>query len=144
MSPKRKDAASDDHDVKTAAEIAEERARQAAAESHEPPAEPEAAEAPAAAERPAEEREPPPVITVADLVKGTVELLAAQAWQKLGLLADPQTQQVQKDIAQARLAIDCVECLCKQLDAHMSPEERRAFEGLLTDLKVNFVRQSGS
>ncbi|MFQ6096754.1 MAG: DUF1844 domain-containing protein [Armatimonadota bacterium] len=138
-------------EIRTAAEIAEERARQRAAEAA-------ASEEAAAAEPAAEEAEPesepgqekgpeetaqaPQVVTVQDLVKGTIELLSAQAWQRLGLMVDPQTKQIEKDVEQARLAIDCVEALLKQLDAHLSDDERRTFEGVLTNLKVNFVRQS--
>ena len=35
-----------------------------------------------------------------------INLLASQAWQKLGLLADPQTGEAQPDLDEAKLAID--------------------------------------
>jgi hypothetical protein len=42
------------------------------------------------------------------------------------------------------LAIDALEGLSRVLKDRVSPEEARRLEGLLADLRLNFVRQAGS
>ena len=55
--------------------------------------------------------------TTYDLIGYCINLLASQAWQKLGLLADPQTGEAQPDLAEAKVAIDTVGDLAARLDA---------------------------
>lgn len=72
-----------------------------------------------------------------------VSLLSAQAWQCLGLLADPQTGETQPDLAQAKVAIDAVGDLAAHLEAaprEAVPENlRRDLRTLVNDLRLNFV-----
>lgn len=72
-----------------------------------------------------------------------ISLLSAQAWQCLGLLADPQTGQAQADLAQAKVAIDAVGDLAARLEAapaEVVPENlRRDLRTLVNDLRLNFV-----
>lgn len=77
------------------------------------------------------------------LVTWFTEVLASRAWVDMGLLADPLTGQVAKNLDSARLAIDAFEGLAKVLKG-ARPEESRRLEGILTDLRLNFVRQAGS
>lgn len=77
------------------------------------------------------------------LVAWFVEVLASRAWVDMGLLADPLTGQVSKKMSSARLAIDAFEGLAKVLK-NARPEEARRLEGILTDLRLNFVRQAGA
>jgi len=77
------------------------------------------------------------------LVTWFTEVLASRAWVDMGLLADPLTGQVAKNLDSARLAIDAFEGLTKVLKG-ARPEESRRLEGILTDLRLNFVRQAGS
>lgn len=69
-------------------------------------------------------------------------MLGSLAWQKMGLLADPATGEVDKDLAQARAAIDTATFICEKCAPHMSAEDKKSFEGLLNDLKVNYLQQS--
>ncbi len=76
-----------------------------------------------------------------------VSLLAAEAWQKLGLLADPQTGQAQPDLAQAKVAIDAVGDLAARMQT-APPEEvpdslQRDLRTLLNDLRLNYVSRQG-
>lgn len=77
------------------------------------------------------------------LIGYCVSLLSAQAWQCLGLLADPQTGQAQADLAQAKVAIDAVGDLAARLESaprEAVPENmRRELRTLVNDLRLNFV-----
>jgi len=81
---------------------------------------------------------------VFDYLRWTAGMLNAMAWQKMGLIVDPQTGEIVKDLSQARAAIDTVACIFEQLKPVMADDERRAFEGAVGDLRANFIQQSGS
>lgn len=82
---------------------------------------------------------------VYSLIGYCLSLLQADAWQKMGLLADPQTGQATVDLRQAKVAIDAVGDLAARLEA--APQEavpdslRRDLRTLLNDLRLNFVAQ---
>ena len=86
--------------------------------------------------------------TTYDLLGYCINLLSSQAWQKLGLLADPQTGEAQPDLAEAKVAIDAVGDLAARLDA--APENvvpadlRRDLRTLVNDLRLNYVSQRGT
>jgi len=61
------------------------------------------------------------------------------AWQRMGLVVNPQTQKVEKDMEQARAAIDCYEAVLKVLDGHIDPNVKRRLDVRLTDLKLNYA-----
>jgi len=63
------------------------------------------------------------------------------AWLRMGLVANPATGQIERDLAQARVAIDTVEFLASKLDTVVSAEERPALKSLVQDLQINFVEQ---
>jgi len=76
-----------------------------------------------------------------DLVRWCISLLAASAWQAMGLIADPSTHRVERSLDDARLAIDAVAALVEQLRPRLSDAEGREFDTLLTNLRLNFVEQ---
>jgi hypothetical protein len=76
-----------------------------------------------------------------DLVRWCVTLLATSAWQAMGLIADPSTQRVERNLDDARLAIDAAAALVEQLRPRLPDGERRELETLLTNLRLNFVEQ---
>jgi hypothetical protein len=85
--------------------------------------------------------------SVYDVIGYCISLLATEAWQKLGLLADPQTGESLTDLVQAKVAIDSVTALANQLDN--APNEavpdplRRDLHTLLNDLRLNYVSRRG-
>lgn len=86
-----------------------------------------------------------PEIDVYSLLAYCVSLLEAQAWQCLGLIADPQTGDANPDMAQAKVAIDAVGDLAKYLD-NAPPEAvpsdlRRDLRTLVSNLRLNYVGQ---
>lgn len=72
-----------------------------------------------------------------------VEQMASVAWVKMGLQSDPISGKTEKDIAQARLAIDIAHDLAKRLESQLDEPDKRQIDNLLRDLKINFVTQSG-
>lgn len=85
--------------------------------------------------------------TIYDLLGYCINLLASQAWQKLGLLADPQTGEAQPDLAEAKVAIDAVGDLASRLeaapDSAVPADLRRDLKTLVNDLRLNYVSQRG-
>lgn len=76
-----------------------------------------------------------------------MSILASEAWQLLGLIADPQTGEARQDLAQAKVAIDAAGDLAARLEA--APGEfvpdalKRDLRTLLQDLRLNYVSQQG-
>lgn len=68
-----------------------------------------------------------------------LSILADQAWRKMGLIADPRTNKVEKDMNQAKTAIDCFQFMLKQLEAHLTEDEKNKLNNVLSDLQINFV-----
>jgi len=69
-----------------------------------------------------------------------VSLLAEKAWQTMGLRTKPGTDEIETDLDQARVAIDTVGFLADKLQSRLPDEEKRRLEGLVADLKLNYVR----
>lgn len=88
-----------------------------------------------------------PVPSTYDLIGYCINLLSSQAWQKLGLLADPQTGEATPDLAEAKVAIDAVSDLAARLktapESVISTDMRRDLRTLLNDLRLNYVSQRG-
>ncbi len=76
-----------------------------------------------------------------------MSILASEAWQKLGLIADQKTGEAVQDLTQAKVAIDAAGDLAAHLEA--APTEfvpdalRRDLRTLLQDLRLNYVSQQG-
>ena len=117
-----------------------------------PPPAPVAAPAPVVLEESAEEGlesydeeelgapgEIPDVRSVLALFLGELRNLA---WLRMGLVANPVTHEIEKDLMQAKMAIDTVSFLASQLELHIAPEERLPLKAMVSDLQVNFVEQS--
>jgi hypothetical protein len=69
-----------------------------------------------------------------------VGLLAEKAWQTMGLRTKPGTDKVETDFDQARVAIDTISFFAEKLQSRLPEEERQRLEGLVADLKLNYVR----
>lgn len=72
-------------------------------------------------------------------------LIASDAWQKMGLVADPATGNVIRDLAQAKFSIDCVTAivgLLEQRQSALPPQLLCDLQRVLNDLRLNFIEQS--
>lgn len=69
-----------------------------------------------------------------------VGVLAEKAWQTLGLRTKPGTDKVETDFDQARVAIDTLGFLVEKLRPRLPDDEKRRIDGLVADLKLNYLR----
>lgn len=77
------------------------------------------------------------------LVGTCLSLMAARAWQAMGLVPDPSTKQVERKLDDAQLAIDAAAALAEVIRPRVAERERREIESLITNLRLNFVEQKG-
>jgi len=80
-----------------------------------------------------------------ELAAYTMGLLASDAWQKMGLIADPSTGTVNRDLTQAKFSIDCVAAIVGQMEMRqaMAPAKLLAdLQRVLNDLRLNYIEQS--
>lgn len=109
------------------------------AQPQEPRPAEEAPQAETQAEKPSEQI---PAVDAYGVLRLCIGLLSAQAWQCLGLVADPASGEAKKDLEQARLCIDSVAALVERLSPGVELAERRELENLVSNLRLNFVTQS--
>lgn len=83
-----------------------------------------------------------PAVDVWGLLHYCFLLLHASAWQKMGLVPDPATGKVVKDLEQARVAIDTAAYLAERLESRLTGQQLRDLRAMLSDLRLNFVQQS--
>jgi hypothetical protein len=80
-------------------------------------------------------------VLVKDILLMTIFSLEGKAWAYLGLTAHPETQKLEKDLNQARLAIDSIDAIYKILEPSLTDEEKKEIQVSLTNLRLNFVRE---
>ena len=76
------------------------------------------------------------------LIELFIGLLSAKAWETMGLRVKPGTDKIEKDLDQARTAIDTIDFLIQKLKSRIPEAERSRLESLVGDFKLNFVRVS--
>lgn len=87
----------------------------------------------------------PEEFTLPDIYSVLLEFLGitrSHAWLRMGLVANPSTGKTERDMEQAKVAIDTAAFLVSQLERVVAPEERLPLRALLSDLQMNFVEQS--
>jgi hypothetical protein len=72
----------------------------------------------------------------------SLDVWAAIAWSKLGLSPDIMNGAIGMDLPQAKAAIDIAAYLAGILENHLDPDDRRRVQGLVRDLRINFVQKS--
>ena len=77
-----------------------------------------------------------------DLLGLFVGILSEKAWQYMGLRLTPGKSETAKDMAKARYAIDCIAFLTDKIALGLSPDDARKLRSMVTDLQLNFVKQS--
>jgi len=75
------------------------------------------------------------------LVASCLNVLAAKAWEALGLVPSPATKQVERNLDDAQLAIDAAAALANVVRPRVEDAERREIENLIATLRLNFVEQ---
>jgi hypothetical protein len=91
------------------------------------------------------EVEPNPVdISLVDLyqlLELFIMLLSEQAWRYMGLRVDPRTNEINKDLAKAHVAIDCIISIVDKMEPHLAGKDRDRLRNLITDLQINYAQQ---
>lgn len=86
-----------------------------------------------------EELFPKDIYTFMKMILGS---LSSQVWVFLGLMPHPATQKIEKDVTQAKVALDTIDFIYNQISSKMEDNEKKAYEELLGNLKLNFIEQS--
>ncbi|HYM91033.1 MAG TPA: DUF1844 domain-containing protein [bacterium] len=81
-------------------------------------------------------------LSASDLLTWVLSLLAAKAWEGMGLVPSPLTSKAEKNMDEARLAIDAYAAVFEVVRARIEEHPRREMENLLTTLRLNFVEKS--
>ena len=68
--------------------------------------------------------------------------LTTTAMLQLGLVPDPASQKVEKNLPAARQTIDILEILKEKTQGNLKPDEARLLDRCLHDLKMSFVESS--
>lgn len=150
MSEDRKDNQEPDFEIIDRRRVSTEGGEQAApeepvefetkAEAEAPPSE-SAQPSEAAAEAEAEEPREVPAMTAEDIITMSIGLLQQQAWVNMGLVMNPATKAVTKDMEQAKLAIDAVAALVDLIAPRLEESVQRDLRAMVSDLQINFVQQ---
>lgn len=82
------------------------------------------------------------LLPIRDLALIFIAELQTRALMHLGLVPNPQTRLVAKDLPQAQLAIDCMAALIEQVSPTAGPGEHGQLRQILADLRLTFVRES--
>ncbi len=69
--------------------------------------------------------------------------LHSQAMVQLGKLAEPGSGEIKRDLNGARGTIDLLETLVWKVKRGAEQQELKALDGLLTELRLNFIDESG-
>jgi hypothetical protein len=83
-----------------------------------------------------------PEMSVAGIIAMSVGLLSEIAWVKMGLVPNPMSGRIERDLGEAKRAIDAVSDLAKHVEALANDADRREFQVMLSNLRLNFVQQS--
>jgi hypothetical protein len=106
------------------------------------PGQPGAEAAPDAKEDAGPQAVPLAALPAADLLTSFMSLLAMKAWEGMGLLPNALTNKTQKNMDDARIAIDAYAAVFEVLRSRVEEQPRREMENLLTTLRLNFVDKS--
>lgn len=71
-----------------------------------------------------------------------IAIFHSSAMVALGKLKNPATDKVERNLEQARQAIDMLEMLRVKTKGNLSANEQRLLDGSLTDLRLNFIDES--
>ncbi|MFO8051322.1 MAG: DUF1844 domain-containing protein [Thermoplasmatota archaeon] len=80
--------------------------------------------------------------SVKDMMLYNMSVLASQAWHHLGLVPIPGSDGMEKDISQAKLAIDLYEANLKVLEPRLEADQAKELKRSLMDLHMNYVNKS--
>jgi len=84
----------------------------------------------------------PQKLSVFDVIQVMCDQMAGIAWQKLGLQPDPLSGRVERDLEEAKVAIDVTTHLATFIQPLLEEPDQRRLHSLIRDLRLNFVEKS--
>jgi uncharacterized protein DUF1844 len=81
-------------------------------------------------------------ISTRELLAWMLGVLGAKAWQGMGLVPNPGSGKIEKDLGEAKIAIDAFSGLLEAMRPQLEGQALRDTEALLTTLRLNFVEKS--
>ncbi|HSQ61377.1 MAG TPA: DUF1844 domain-containing protein [Acidobacteriota bacterium] len=76
-----------------------------------------------------------------ELFLGLVHSFQAAAMQQMGKIVNPFSQEIERDLPQARLSIDMLLMLQERTSDNLTPEESRFVAHVLRELQLNYVME---
>jgi len=70
-----------------------------------------------------------------------ISMLSGKTWEYLGLIMNPETKEINKDLKKAKIAVDTVAFLYDQVKDDLNPEDFKRIENLLANLRMNYVEK---
>lgn len=70
-----------------------------------------------------------------------IDILNGKAWEDLGLIANPDTQEVKQDLKKAKISIDSIEFLVNQIKGELEIVDKKHIENMLANLQMNYVEK---
>jgi len=83
-----------------------------------------------------------PEPSLEEVVAFCINVMQGQIYIRLGLIANPATGLLAKDLEQAKLGVDFCDALLEQVRPILNPSVTKQIEGAVADMKLNFVNQS--
>lgn len=84
----------------------------------------------------------PEPVSVYAVIMTMVDTMATIAWSKLGLQPDLATGRIEKDMEEAKVAIDLTTHLASFIEPQLDEDDKRRIHGLVRDLRMNFVEKT--
>ncbi|MBV6457052.1 MAG: hypothetical protein HONBIEJF_00157 [Fimbriimonadaceae bacterium] len=84
----------------------------------------------------------PQRLSVYDVIQVMCDQMASIAWQKLGLQPDPISGKIERDMEEAKVAIDLTTHLASFIQPLLEEADQRRLHSLIRDLRLNFVEKS--
>ena len=71
-----------------------------------------------------------------------ISLLAAKAWQYMGIRLTPGKEETEKDLVKAAAAIDLVTVMVDKVAPFLDEDDVGRLRSMIADLQLNYARQS--
>ena len=71
-----------------------------------------------------------------------ISLLAAKAWQYMGIRLTPGKEETEKDLVKAAAAIDLVTVMVDKVAPFLDEDDVGSLRSMIADLQLNYARQA--
>ena len=82
------------------------------------------------------------VLELDQLLEIFISLLAAKAWQYMGIRLTPGKEETEKDLVKAAAAIDLVTVMVDKVAPFLDEDDVGRLRSMIADLQLNYARQA--